>query len=60
MNEIPVAYSIKDKKTTSDMRRFHRRYFFCESFVLFMSVFSLLPCGHMLGKGYLLALVCDV
>ena len=26
----------------------------------FPYICSLLPCGHLLGKGYLMALVCDV
>ena len=45
-----------------------RRYFFCGSFMLFLSYVCyaflclclLMRCGHLLGKGWLLALVCDV
>ena len=45
-----------------------RRCFFCGSFVLFLSCFCyafihaclLMPCGHLLGKADLLALVFDV
>ena len=45
-----------------------RRSFFCGSFMLFLSclcyafvcVGLLMHCSHLLGKGYLLALVCDV
>ena len=35
------------------LRNVRRRYFFCGSFVLFMScVCSQLPCGHLLGKDW--------